>query len=72
MERQNTGSLLPVRFDPTAPASVVAEGDSTWDALVVVPILMWPILLIVFVFGWLPFVVGYEPRRAVKVNDELF
>lgn len=72
MESYKVGKALPVRFDPASPAGVIAEGDTTWDALVAVPILMWPILLLIIIFGYLPFAFGFEPRRPIKINDDLF
>lgn len=72
MERYKSGGYLRVRYDPASPAGVIAEGDTTWDALVAVPILMWPILLLIIIFGYVPFAFGFEPRRPIKINDDLF
>ncbi len=58
-----TGSMVPVRYDPSDPAGVMAQGDLTWNALVAVPIMLLPLLILTLLLGLAPSMLGYAPVR---------
>lgn len=60
------GSMIAVRYDPAAPDGVLAEGDTGLNALVAFPILMWPIFVLMILFGLVPSVRGYAPVKGSR------
>lgn len=69
MDAHPTGSMIPVQYDPSDPGGVLAEGDSAWSSEAALPIMMWPMLLLIFFAGVVPQALGFAPRpRGRKIK----
>lgn len=66
------GAKIPVRYDPSSPEGVIAEGDGKWPALVAIPVLMWPLIGLTLIFGLVPMMLGFAPKRASKQQRDRF